>query len=182
MTNHVHLLMTPARVGAIGATMQDLGRRYVRVFNDAHGRTGTLWEGRYRSCLIDSERYLLACHRYVELNPVRAGMVDLPAAYRWSSHRHYALGVTDPLLTHHFAFDGLANDAAGRRSAFTALFREGIDGQLLERLRMTVNQGWALGSDAFLDQAEHALGRSVRPPKRGRPVARNEGPETEMLI
>jgi len=183
MTNHVHLLVTPARVGAIAATMQDLGRRYVRIFNDIHGRTGTLWEGRYKSCLVDSERYLLACHRYIELNPVRAGMVDDPAAYRWSSHRHYALGIFSSLVTHHEVFGELGHDAAARCAAFAGLFKEVIEPELLERIRATVNQGWALGSDSFLDDAERALGRSVRPPKRGRPLVRKEdGQGNEMLI
>jgi putative transposase len=184
MTNHVHLLLTPGRGGAIAAMMQDLGRRYVRVFNDIHERTGTLWEGRYKACLVDSERYLLACHRYIELNPLRAGMVEEPAAYPWSSHRHYARGTFSSVVTHHAVFDELGHDAAARCSAFIDLFGEALNGELLERIRTTVNQGWALGSDRFLEEAERMLGRSVRPPKRGRPRARKEieRQQPEMLI
>src|SRR5438309_11554639 len=101
MPNHVHLLVTPTEPGAVAAMMQDLGRRYVRLFNDIHARTGTLWEGRYKAAMIDTERYFLICQRYIELNPVRAGMVTAPADYPWSSHRHYAYGTNNALVTPH---------------------------------------------------------------------------------
>jgi putative transposase len=184
MPNHVHLLVTPARPGALANMMQDLGRRYVRVFNDAHRRTGTLWEGRYKSCLVDSERYLLVCHRYIELNPVRAGIIREPAAYLWSSHRHYALGVSNPIVSHHPVFERLGREATEQRAEFLMLFRDAMEPQLLERIRATVNQGWALGSDNFLDEAERLLGRAVRPPKRGRPPVHEDtaAPQGEMLI
>ena len=94
MTNHVHLLMTPTNAGGISRVMQSVGRRYVRYFNQSYQRTGTLWEGRYRAAAIDSEQYLFACYRYIERNPVRAGMVDDPADYRWSSHAANALHET----------------------------------------------------------------------------------------
>lgn len=96
MTNHVHLLVTPSEAGAVGAMLQDVGRRYVRVINTLHNRTGTLWEGRFKSSLVDTETYLLSCHRYIELNPVRAGIVTHPAAYPWSSYQHYAAGKINP--------------------------------------------------------------------------------------
>lgn len=149
--------------------MQDLGRRYVRLFNDTYERTGTLWEGRYKSTLVDTERYLLTCHRYIELNPVRGGLVEHPVQYRWSSHRHYALGAANPLITRHAIFNQIADEEALRRNAFVALCREAIDPQAIDRIRSATNQGWALGSDSFLDEIEAALGRSARPPKRGRP-------------
>jgi putative transposase len=187
MSNHVHLLVTPTAVGAAAGMMQDLGRRYVRLFNEVHQRSGTLWEGRYKSSLIDSETYLLTCHRYIELNPVRAGLVKHPVQYRWSSHAHYALGAKNALVTRHAVFDGLGDDEAARRSTFAAQFSEPIGQALIERIRVTTNRGWPLGSDNFLDQIEAALGYSARPPKRGRPFKTNGGrdcpPETsEMLI
>jgi putative transposase len=169
MPNHVHLLVTPRAAGGVAETMQDVGRRYVRLFNTSHGRTGTLWEGRYKANLIDSEGYLLTCHRYIELNPVRARLVADPLQYRWSSHRHYALGVRDPLITRYAIFDRLAEHESERRRSFLTLFREPIAAATIERIRLTAKQGWALGSEQFLNQVEVALGRSARPPKRGRP-------------
>ena len=111
MTNHVHLLMTPDEAGQIARVMQSLGRRYVRYVNDRYHRTGTLWEGRYRACLVDSEDYLLRCYRYIELNPVRAAMVSAPVDYAWSSYRKNALGIDDNLVRPHRAYLALgAND------------------------------------------------------------------------
>ena len=165
MSNHVHLLVTPSTAGAVAEMMQDLGRRYVRLFNEIHDRSGTLWEGRYKSCLIDSDAYLLTCHRYIELNPVRAGLVVHPAQYPWSSCAHYALGSRDPLITRHAIFDQLA----GAMDTFMARYQDDMDLKMLDRIRTTVNQGWALGTTAFLERVEGILGRSARPPKRGRP-------------
>lgn len=166
--------------------MQDLGRKYVRLFNRIHCRTGTLWEGRYKACLIDTETYLLTCHRYIELNPVRAGLTDHPANHLWSSHRHYALGSVDALVTPHLIFEALGEDQAARRRSFCALFQESMDALLLTRIRTTANQGWALGSERFLRVLEETLGRRAQPPKRGRPVkdaASRAGDDTsEMLI
>src|SRR5438067_1746596 len=122
MTNHVHLLVTPSAPGAIGAMMQDVGRRYVRVINTIHGRTGTLWEGRFRSSLIDCENYLLTCHRYIELNPVRAGLVADPASYRWSSHLHYVADRYDGLVNRHPVYQSLGLSANERRAAYRSLF------------------------------------------------------------
>jgi putative transposase len=184
MPNHVHLLVTPQHERAVAAMMQDLGRRYVRIFNDVHGRTGTLWEGRYKASLIDSERYLLTCQRYIELNPVRAGLVQRPADYRWSSHRHYAFGAANPLITSHPLIHSLALDEVNRRRAYLALFQEQLEPDTLNLIRTTANKGWALGSEAFLKELEAATGRAVRPPKRGRP-RRETGPAHdpgEMLI
>ena len=163
MPNHVHLLVTPGAPGAAAAMMQALGRRYVRLFNDTHSRTGTLWEGRYKSCLIDTDAYLFACHRYVELNPVRAGLVAEPLAFRWSSHAHYRLGQPDPLVTPHAMFEMMG------REAFMGLCRIPLPDETLKRIRESTQKGWALGAEAFLDRLEAALGRGVRPPKRGRP-------------
>ena len=115
MSNHVHLLVTPEEPGAAAAMLQDVGRRYVRIVNTIHGRSGTLWEGRFKSSLVDSETYLMTCHRYIELNPVRAGLVRRPEDYLWSSYRHYALSVPDRTITEHSTFLGLSADPAERR-------------------------------------------------------------------
>lgn len=180
MSNHVHLLVTPAASGGVALMMQDVGRRYVRIFNMIHGRTGTLWEGRYKSCLIDSDSYLLTCHRYIERNPVRAGLVSHPSRYRWSSYPHYAAGARDPLITRHPHLDQLAAAADISLDAD----QDAIDPKMLVRIRTTVNRGWALGADEFLDRVESLLGRSVRPPKRGRPFKKSCPADSgsEMLI
>jgi putative transposase len=181
MSNHVHLLVTPSATGRVAATMQDVGRRYVRLFNQIHHRSGTLWEGRYKSSLIDSETYLFTCHRYIELNPVRAGLVNHPLEYRWSSHAHYATGANNSLITRHALFDELAAEPG----ALQALLREDIKPEVLDRIRKSANRGWALGSECFLDRIELLLGRSARPPKRGRPFRvsdHQEAPPQEMLI
>ena len=185
MPNHVHLLVTPAAPGAVAAMMQDLGRRYVRVFNDIHQRTGTLWEGRYKAALVDSERYLFTCQRYIELNPVRGGLVRHPADYRWSSHRHYALGANNPLVTPHSLVTSLALDDTERRDAYGALFREPLGAQAIGYIRAATNNGRVIGGDRFIKQVEEALGRRASTPKRGRPSKTFDGSPDEsadMLI
>jgi putative transposase len=167
MTNHVHLLVTPGAPGAVGAMLQDIGRRYVRVINTIHGRTGTLWEGRFKSSLVDSERYLLTCHRYIELNPVRAGLVTGPSAYPWSSHPHYAAGRLNDLITEHAAFHGLGATAAERQAAFRELFLNDLDPRTLARIREAVNAGCPLGSP---------------PPRRGRPAKAAANADSEAVI
>ena len=169
MTNHVHLLVTPGEEGAAGAMMQDIGRRYVRVINTVHGRTGSLWEGRFKSSLVDSETYLLTCHRYIECNPVRAGMVGDVAAYAWSSHAHYAGLRVDPLIAEYPQYRALGLTPEERRCAFRSLFAIALSEDVLGAIRTAANTDSAIGSEAFMAQAELLLGRSVRPPKRGRP-------------
>jgi putative transposase len=124
MTNHAHFLVTPVEVGGVSRMMQPLGRNYVSTVNARYRRTGTLWEGRYKSCLVDSETYLLACHRYIELNPVRAGMIDSPSVYHWSSHAANAIGAADPLLTPHPSYLALGAEPAARQSAYRQLFND----------------------------------------------------------
>ena len=187
MPNHVHLLVTPAAVGGVAAMMQDVGRRYVRLFNRSHERTGTLWEGRYKSSLIDTYTYLLTCHRYIELNPVRAGLAEHPLDYPWSSHAHYALGIHNPLIRRHAMFDQLADHESARRSIFLAQFRSTMQVEDIERIRVAANRGWALGSERFLDEIAVVVGRSARPPKRGRPYKADycpgpAGQQSEMFI
>jgi len=186
MSNHAHLLVTPKSQGAASALMQDVGRRYVRIVNEVQGRTGTLWEGRFKSSLIDTERYLLTCHRYIELNPVRAGLVGRAVEYAWSSHRFYATGETNYLLTPHPQYLALGSGANDRSAAFRNLFGDPIAEDDLGRLRIAVNKGWALGSGRFCAEMGRALGRSVLPPRRGRPRKDNSplppNDQREMLI
>ena len=141
MTNHVHLLVTPRTAASVPRTMQSLGRRYVRHINMTYQRTGTLWEGRYRAAPIDSEAWLLACSRYIELNPVRARMVRHPRDYRWSSYRALAAGAADPVLTLHDLYQGLGRTPADRQSAYRALFRTVLDTGLVDELRAATNGG-----------------------------------------
>jgi len=174
MTNHVHLLMTPDDEGGIGKVMQSVGRRYVQYFNFTYQRTGTLWEGRYKATPVDTDRYLLTCYRYIELNPVRAGLVSEPRAYRWSSHGQNALGIPDPLVTAHERYQALGRDDIERQTAYQALFHERLDGQTLNTIREATNKGWALGNDKFKDEIEVLLRRRTRPLPKGGSRRRKE--------
>jgi putative transposase len=167
MTNHVHLLITPGVDRALSSMMQALGRRYVRYFNDCHRRTGTLWEGRYRASLIDSERYLLTCYRYVELNPVRARQVTRPEHYDWSSYRANALGLPDPLITAHERYVSLGADDESRCEAYRALFLAPVDIPSLSDIRESTWKGWPLGDARFRDEVTMRLKRPVGPLVRG---------------
>src|SRR6266700_7688800 len=169
MTNHVHLLATPRMPESLPRTMQALGRRYVRYVNTIHGRTGTLWEGRYRAAPIDSEAHFLACCRYIKLNPVRARMVRHPRDYRWSSYRAHAQGRADLLLTSHELYDRLGRTAASRQQEYRALFRAALNQDFVQDLRAATNGGWALGDARFKQQIAKALGRRVVPLPKGRP-------------
>lgn len=168
MTNHVHLLVTPMTAPGIGKVMQSVGRRYVQYFNRTYHRTGTLWEGRYRAVVIDTDAYLLTCCRYIERNPVRAGMVVDPADYPWSSHRANALGEPDPLVTPHARYRALGPDGASRRAAYRALFRDEVDAATLQAIRAAINTGWALGSDRFREEIARLARRRAAPLPRGR--------------
>lgn len=161
MTNHVHLLMTPADAGGISRVMQSLGRRYVQYFNRTYGRSGTLWEGRHRASLVDADAYLLACHRYIELNPVRAGLVEAPAAYRWSSHRRNACGAADPLLTPHPVYESLGPDAQACAAAYRALFAVPLPAATLHALRTTSRLGLPLGPAHFIARLGACLDRAA---------------------
>jgi putative transposase len=168
MPNHVHLLVTPAAGDGVSMMMQEVGRRYVRLFNDTHKRTGTLSEGRYKAAMIDSERYFLTCQRYVESNPVRAALVEKAQDFAWSSHRHCAFGVRNPLVTPHEIFQSLGRDDESRRAAYVSLFAEPIPAKEIERIREATNKGWPLGPEDFVKKIEAALGRPAKAPKRGR--------------
>ena len=169
MTNHVHLLCTPRRGGAISGMMQSLGRSYVRYFNYSYKRTGTLWEGRYKSCVVQSYRYLLEVYRYIELNPVRAEMVNDPGEYPWSSYGVNALCGGADLCTPHPEYRRLGADDEDRRKSYRSLFRGHVDGTLLEEIRLMTNKGLALGNYRFKEEIEALTGRRVIAKKRGRP-------------
>jgi putative transposase len=169
MTNHVHLLLTPPSNAAVSALMISLGRRYVQYINKTHRRTGTLWDSRYKSSLVQAEEYLLLCQRYIELNPVRAAMVDDPAHYRWSSYRANGLGQADALLTPHEVYLRQDADETARLVAYRSLFRPELDGEAIGDIRLALNQGQPLGNSRFIESIERTTGqrREVKP--RGRP-------------
>ena len=163
MTNHVHLLITPATPASLSQLMQAVGRRYVRYLNAAHKRTGTLWEGRFKSAVIDSDRYLLTCMRYIELNPVRARMVDEPGDYRWSSFASNALGESDPIITPHPLYEALADDPNARRVAYRSLFQGsgGIEEDALFSIRSGTEAGVPIGDNCFRARIGTLLNRRV---------------------
>jgi putative transposase len=163
MTNHVHLLITPQKDSSISKTMQTLGRYYVQYFNTRYDRTGTLWEGRYRATLIDTEQYLFTCMRYIELNPVRANkMVDHPSEYPWSSYHSNALGELNSLLTPHREYNRLGANDSDRQAGYRQLFRAQIPELTLKAIREATNKAWVLGSDRFREQMKQELNRPVQ--------------------
>lgn len=163
MTNHVHLLVTPHTVDGIGKMIQMLGRYYVQYFNHCYHRTGTLWEGRYKATLIDSEQYLLTCMRYIELNPVRAkNMVKHPVEYPWSSYSYNALGKVDQLVTPQLEYQRLGTTKQERQSAYRQLFRARIPEMTLETLREATNKAWVMGSERFKARMSKQMDRPVR--------------------
>ena len=167
MTNHVHLLVTPGCERAVSQLMQALGRQYVQRFNFTYGRTGTLWEGRYKSTLVDSEKYLLTVYRYIELNPVRAGLVAHASDYAWSSYRSNALGKSIQLLTPHALYLRLGKTDAERREAYQTLFHGRMPERELRTIREATNKAWALGDDQFMARVEASTGRRAFPLERG---------------
>jgi len=175
MDNHFHLLATPSTADGLPQWMQAVGRRYVRYFNDRHGRTGTLWEGRYKSTLIQADRYLLACMAYMDLNPVRAGSVAEARDYPWSSHGHYAGLRHDRLLTPHPLYWALGNTPFDREAAYAELVRAGISGADQDTLTDATLHGWAVGDPRFLESLQKATDRRVHKGRPGRPPASRRG-------
>lgn len=167
MTNHVHLLLTPHTEQGIGKMIQMLGRYYVQYFNHVNQRTGTLWEGRYKAALIDSEHYLLTCYRYIELNPVRAAMVSHPSSYPWSSYCYNGLGQTDPIVIPHGEYLRLGPNSEQRQIAYQALFKNPITEKTLAEIREASNKAWVLGSSQFKQVIEQKLNRRTEPLARG---------------
>lgn len=169
MTNHVHLLLTPSTSQACTCLMRDLGQRYVQYFNRRYGRTGTLWEGRFRSCMAIGAMYVLACYRYIERNPVQAGMVDRPLAYPWSSHGANSGTRADPLITPHADYLALGSEKE-RHASYARLVDEALEPELLRNIRDATNAGYPLASDAFKSALAKRLGRKTEPGRPGRPV------------
>lgn len=169
MSNHFHLLLTPESADSLPRMMQAVGRRYVRYFNDSQGRSGTLWEGRYRSTLIQTDAYLLACMAYIDLNPVRAAMVQDARDYPWSSHGHYIGLRNDKLVSPHPLYWTLANTPFGREVAYADMVNAGISGALRETLTQSVLSGWAAGDADFVADLQKRTSRRVAQTLPGRP-------------
>ena len=174
MTNHVHLLVTPFEKHAVSQMMQALGRRYVYYINKTYKRTGTLWEGRYKASLIDSDGYLLTCMRYIELNPVRANMVDHPGEYKWSSYHANAQGVDMPFIEKHPLYLALGFEENERLAAYRELFRHHMDNETIHDIRETLNHELVLGRSYFQDKIQQISQRQTRMGAPGRPRIEEE--------
>ena len=171
MTNHVHLLITPNASDSISRIIQHVGRQYVQYINKHYRRSGTLWEGRYKSSLIDEEQYLLTCCRYIELNPVAAGMVQTPDQYRWSSYRANAWGKNDKLVAPHEIYLRMADSVEGRSYFYRELFKHAIPDEDIHTIRQSVSRNYPTGNERFKRQIESALGQKLGTGVRGRPRA-----------
>lgn len=169
LPNHVHLLATPHEPDSIPKTVQSIGRRYVQYINSTCKRSGTLWEGRYRSCLVEPGDRLLDCYRYIELDAVRSGLVSDAKDYTWSSYRYHTLGENNAIITSHARYEILGSDAAERRAAYRRLCEQNMDDELLQEILRSTENGRALGTDCFKDCVEELLSRPVRAGKPGRP-------------
>jgi putative transposase len=169
MSNHFHLLVTPADATGLARMMQWIGRYYVPYFNLKYQRSGTLWQGRYRTAVIDSERYFMLCSRYIELNPVRAGIVATPTDYSWSSYRHHAGLAPDALITEHPLFWALGNTPFAREAAYRHLIEQTLTARDTTALTEATLKGWAVGSDGFKSMLAQQTGQRVAPLKPGRP-------------
>lgn len=169
MDNHVHLLLSTKEPLNISRLMQHIGRRYVPYFNHKYEKSGTLWEGRFKACMIESEQYLLSCYRYIELNPVRANMVKRPEEWRWSSYAFNAYGERNKLIKPHAVYLAINKDKNKRVEYYRGSFEQVLDGVLLDDLRAAVQTGTPLGGDRFRNKVERLLGVDVGYAKRGRP-------------
>ena len=169
MTNHVHLLLTPAPPDSAALLMKNLGQRYVQYINRTYKRSGTLWEGRFRSCLTQTEDYVLACYRYIELNPVRAGMVVRPQDYRWTSYHANALGKISRIIQPHEEYLRLGREDGVRQTAYRALFKAHLDEETVGQIRNATNGNYALGSERFQKEIGAMLGRRASKGQSGRP-------------
>lgn len=172
MSNHLHLLATPSDESGLARMMQWVGRYYVPYFNRKYGRAGTLWQGRFKTSIIETERYFMLCSKYIEMNPVRAGMVSGPAEYPWSSYAHHVGDKSDPLIADHSLYWALGNTPFEREAAYKAFMAEPTSDEAEQTLRHAVQKGLALGSEQFKIALEKRTNRRVRPGKRGRPVKR----------
>lgn len=170
MTNHVHLLLTPEKEDSTSQLMKHLGQRYAQYFNRTHERTGTLWEGRFRSSIVEGQDYLFRCYRYIEMNPVRAGMAKHPRDYPWSSYRENAEGERSAaFLAPHQQYIALGRSDVERRVIYRGLFDEVLDNKQLHEIRAAAKGGFALGGRQFKAEVAATLGRRAEPGKSGRP-------------
>jgi putative transposase len=169
MPNHLHLLASPGDHGGLAQTMQRVGRYYVPWFNNKYERYGSLFQGRFKTSLIDSERYFMLCSRYIELNPVRAQMVADPLDYPWSSYAHHAGVRPDSLITDHGLYWALGNTPFQREAAYIELMQRALTDDELAKINQAVLKGWPLGSDEFKEALQVKAKRQVLPAKRGRP-------------
>lgn len=169
MTNHIHLLVSPENKDSIGQLFQGLGRHYVRYINETYDRQGGLWEGRYKGNIIQSQTYLLACMRYIEMNPVRAGMVDHPEKYRWSSYTANALGADNAILSEHEEYINLATSSDQRQKVYQGLFDDNLETEAVDFLRQSLQSGTPLGNAQFITQVETMIGGKVGCIRPGRP-------------
>ena len=174
MTNHVHILLTPHLPDGASLVFRDLGRDYVRQFNRKHGRTGTLWEGRFKSSLVDTDKYLLACYRYIELNPVRARMVDDPADYPWSSFRINALGKASDLIIPHDLWLSLGDEGPSRCLSYLSLFDSNLHVDQIKIIQKCINTGLPTGDSTFMRNLEKLYAVKFGDGKRGRPRIQKE--------
>lgn len=177
MTNHVHLLLSSRNTDGAAQLMKALGQRYVQYVNRQYRRSGTLWEGRFRSCLVQDNDYLLSCYRYIELNPVRAGMVEHPGDYRWSSYRCDGQGEVNPVVTPHPLYLALDQQPDHRRERYRHLFKVGMDPERVNEIRAATNGNYALGSTLFAEQIAQALGQRTQRGKAGRPPTKKPAGE-----
>jgi putative transposase len=173
MTNHVHLLMTPERKEGISQVMQSVGRRYVQYVNHRYCRSGTLWEGRHKASMVDQETYLLICYRYIELNPVRARMVEHPSYYRWSSYRENTGLDPQRYVKGHECYMRLGLDKSSREQSYQVLFGEALANHTLNEVRSAARFSMPLGDSRFRSQVENATGQKLGHAKRGRPPKRS---------
>lgn len=169
MPDHVHILATPTNLNSISRTVQSIGRNYVQYYNECHGSSGSIWEGRYRATVLQEKRYLLTCSRYLELNPVRGGLVKNPRDYRWSSYAHNALGKTDDMITAHREYLRLGASDKERATAYRALFKQKIGAETQELIVQSTLKGWALGDAGFARKIEKLSGRRAKQLPKGRP-------------
>ena len=169
MTNHVHLLLTPTQSESASYLMKRLGQRYVQYVNRTYKRSGTLWEGRFRSSIVDQQAYLFTCQRYIEMNPVRANMVEHPGEYLWSSYQVNGQGKISDLVTPHDLYLDLGRNETERHTAYRELFRQELEPGEIDKIRKATNGNFALGSRKFTEEISETLGRRVVPGKAGRP-------------
>jgi putative transposase len=176
MSDHYHLLATPTVEGGVSRMMQYLGRHYVQYINKTYGRSGTLWERRYHASVLETEAYLLTLYRYIELHPVRGGIVQAPEQYPWSSAKDHLAPTESALILDHEAYMRLGESSEERARAYAALMNQPLEQEELSRIRTATRQGGVLGSDQFKDRIELQLGRRVRPARRGRKPNRVRNP------